>query len=179
MLFLWSQTAKESTHISRDSLVPDRWLIESQSNFQLTGKSHLFLNYQVIWGSHWQDGSAASSGEEVEQINSHTSRCGNTTKYMLPESKCFATHGLLFANSIIPDRQQFKNELCFRLLHKFLTWHNLSNVLRFTLYVIIFFIIIIILISCCRLSCPATSSLLMHKHVRNLRDFFITGCSFF
>ena len=42
---------------------------------------------QVIWGGRWQDGSACSTGEEVEQINSHMSRCGNTTKYMLPESK--------------------------------------------------------------------------------------------
>jgi len=42
---------------------------------------------QVIWGGRWQDGSACSTGEEVEQINSHMSRCGNTTKYMLPEGK--------------------------------------------------------------------------------------------
>ena len=42
---------------------------------------------QVIWGGRWQDGSACSTGEEVEQINSHMSQCGNTTKYMLPESK--------------------------------------------------------------------------------------------
>ena len=42
---------------------------------------------QVIWGGRWQDGSACSTGEEVEQINSHMSRCGNTTKYMLPESE--------------------------------------------------------------------------------------------
>ena len=44
-------------------------------------------NIQVIWGGRWQEGSACSTGEEVEQINSHMSRCGNTTKYMLPESK--------------------------------------------------------------------------------------------
>ena len=78
-----------------------------------------------------------------------------------------------------PDREQFKNELCcFRLLHKFLTWHNLLNVLKFTLHVIIFFYYYY-LICCCRLSCPGTSSLLHHKHVNNLRDFFMTGCSFF
>lgn len=41
---------------------------------------------QVIWGGRWQDGSACSTGEEVEQGNSHMSRCGNITKYMLPES---------------------------------------------------------------------------------------------
>lgn len=58
------------------------------------GKAHNWT-CQVIWGGSWQDGSAASTGEEVERINSHMSRCGNTTKYMLPESKCFATHGLL------------------------------------------------------------------------------------
>ncbi|XP_044163520.1 uncharacterized protein LOC114951222 isoform X3 [Acropora millepora] len=42
---------------------------------------------QVIWGGRWQVGSACSTGEEVEQINSHMSRCGNTTKYMLPENR--------------------------------------------------------------------------------------------
>lgn len=42
---------------------------------------------QVIWGGRLQDGSACSTGEEVEQINSYMSRCGNTTKYMLPESE--------------------------------------------------------------------------------------------
>lgn len=47
----------------------------------------IFYVQQVIWGGRWQDGSACSTGEEVEQINSHMSRCGNTTKYMLPESK--------------------------------------------------------------------------------------------
>ena len=41
---------------------------------------------QVIWGGWWQDGSACSTDEEVEQINSHMSRYGNTTKYMLPGS---------------------------------------------------------------------------------------------
>ena len=44
-------------------------------------------NFQVIWGGRWQEGSACSTGEEVEQINSHMSRCGNTIKYMLPESE--------------------------------------------------------------------------------------------
>ena len=45
------------------------------------------LNYliQVLWGGRWQDGSASTTGEEVEQINAHVSRCTNTTKYMLPE----------------------------------------------------------------------------------------------
>ncbi|XP_067055175.1 uncharacterized protein [Acropora muricata] len=42
---------------------------------------------QVIWGGRWQVGSACSTGEEVGQINSHMSRCGNTTKYMLPENR--------------------------------------------------------------------------------------------
>ena len=40
---------------------------------------------QVLWGGRWQEGSACTTGEEVEQINAHMSRCGNTTKYMLPE----------------------------------------------------------------------------------------------
>lgn len=46
--------------------------------------------YQVIWvggGGRLQDESACATGEEVEQINSYMSRCGNTTKYMLPESE--------------------------------------------------------------------------------------------
>lgn len=38
-------------------------------------------------GGCLQEGSACSTGEEVEQINSYMSRCGNTTKYMLPESE--------------------------------------------------------------------------------------------
>lgn len=42
---------------------------------------------QVLWGGRWQVGSACSTGEEVEQINSYMSRCGNTTKYMLPEGR--------------------------------------------------------------------------------------------
>lgn len=41
---------------------------------------------QVIWGGRLQEGSACSTGEEVEQINSYMSHCGNTTKYMLPEN---------------------------------------------------------------------------------------------
>ncbi|XP_044171275.1 uncharacterized protein LOC122955576 isoform X2 [Acropora millepora] len=42
---------------------------------------------QVLWGGHWQEGSACTTGEEVEQINAHMSRCGNTSKYMLPEGR--------------------------------------------------------------------------------------------
>lgn len=38
-------------------------------------------------GNMGGSGSACSTGEEVEQINSYMSRCGNTTKYMLPESE--------------------------------------------------------------------------------------------
>ena len=49
--------------------------------------AHTISVMQVIWGGRWQVGSACSTGEEVEQINSHMSRCGNTTKYMLPESE--------------------------------------------------------------------------------------------
>ena len=47
----------------------------------------------VIWGGRWQEGSACSTGEEVEQINSHLSRCVNTTKYMLPEG---TVHDILY-----------------------------------------------------------------------------------
>ena len=42
--------------------------------------AHTISVMQVIWGGRWQVGSACSTGEEVEQINSHVSRCGNTTK---------------------------------------------------------------------------------------------------
>ncbi|XP_028410581.1 uncharacterized protein LOC114533276 isoform X3 [Dendronephthya gigantea] len=42
---------------------------------------------QVIWGGRWQDGASATTGEEVEQINSHFSRLGCTTKHMLPEGR--------------------------------------------------------------------------------------------
>lgn len=68
-----------------------------------------------------------------------------------------------------------KNELgCFTLLHNFHT-----NVLMFMLHVLILLIDYYVLIPCCHLSCPGTTSLLMHKHVRNLTDLFITGFSFF
>ena len=40
---------------------------------------------QAIWGGRWQDGASATTGEEVEQINSHFSRLGTMTKHMLPE----------------------------------------------------------------------------------------------
>ena len=39
----------------------------------------------VLWGGRWQIDAGATTGEEVEQINSHFSRLGNTTKHMLPE----------------------------------------------------------------------------------------------
>lgn len=42
---------------------------------------------QVLWGGRWQEGTACTTGEEVEQINAHMSRCGNTSKYMLPEGR--------------------------------------------------------------------------------------------
>jgi len=42
----------------------------------------------VLWGGRWQKGASATTGEEVEQINSHRfSRLGNSTKHMLPERK--------------------------------------------------------------------------------------------
>ena len=34
---------------------------------------------------HWQEGASATTVEEVEQINSHFSRLGSSTKHMLPE----------------------------------------------------------------------------------------------
>jgi len=38
-----------------------------------------------LWGGRWQTGAAATTGEEVKQINSHFSRLGCCTKHMLPE----------------------------------------------------------------------------------------------
>ena len=40
---------------------------------------------QALWGGRWQKGAAATMGEEVEQINSHFSQLGCSTKHMLPE----------------------------------------------------------------------------------------------
>ena len=45
----------------------------------------LSFQSKVLWGGRWQEDSACTTGEEVEQINAHMSRCGNTTEYMLPE----------------------------------------------------------------------------------------------
>lgn len=44
-----------------------------------------FFEFQVQWGGRWQDEAGATTGEEVEQINSHFSPLGNSTKHMLPE----------------------------------------------------------------------------------------------
>jgi hypothetical protein len=41
--------------------------------------------FKILWGGRWQKEAGATTGEEVEQINSHFSRLGNSTKHMLPE----------------------------------------------------------------------------------------------
>ena len=96
------------TNISKFQFDQDVENLELNILVNMTLNNWIWFYYQVIWGGRWQDEGAASTGEEVEQINSHMSWCGNTTKYMLPESKCFATHGLLFGNSTNPDRRKFK-----------------------------------------------------------------------
>ena len=118
--------------------------MESQSNFNLQVSLVKFLNYQVIWGSHWQDGVLLPLLKKWSRL---TLICHDVETLL---STCFLKVSVLppmvyyLRIQPFPDREQFKNELCcFRLLHKFLTWHNLSNVLKFTLHVIIFFIIII------------------------------------
>ena len=58
--------------------------------------AHTISVMQVIWGGRWQVGSACSTGEDVEQINSHMSRCGNNTKYMLPESELQSISSFFF-----------------------------------------------------------------------------------
>ena len=40
------------------------------------------MHQQVTWGGRWQEGSAYTIGEEVEQTNGYISRLGSTTKYM-------------------------------------------------------------------------------------------------
>lgn len=42
---------------------------------------------QVLWDGLWIEGTGRSTGEETEQFFSYISRCANTTKYQLPESK--------------------------------------------------------------------------------------------
>ncbi|XP_028414083.1 uncharacterized protein LOC114537161 isoform X1 [Dendronephthya gigantea] len=57
------------------------------------GKSHSW-NCQVIWSGRWQEGAAATPGEEVEQINSYLSRLGSTTKNMIASGRedCITEH---------------------------------------------------------------------------------------
>lgn len=45
----------------------------------------VYVSTQVLWGGRWQNEAAATTGEEVEHINSHFSRLGSCTKHMLPE----------------------------------------------------------------------------------------------
>lgn len=49
-------------------------------------KTHAW-SCQALWGGRWKDGAAATTGEEVKHINSHFSRLGCCTKYMLPEAQ--------------------------------------------------------------------------------------------
>lgn len=49
--------------------------------------SSLYPFEQTLWGGRWQPGACATTGEEVEQINSHFSKLGSTTKHMLPEGQ--------------------------------------------------------------------------------------------
>lgn len=55
-----------------------------------------FFEFQVQWGGRWQDEAGATTGKEVEQINSHFSLLGNSTKHMLPEGN------ILIYFSVIP-----------------------------------------------------------------------------
>ena len=47
--------------------------------------SFIISKFKVLWGGRWQEGAGGTTGEEVEQIKSHFSRLGNSTKHMLPE----------------------------------------------------------------------------------------------
>ncbi|KAK2561879.1 hypothetical protein P5673_015276 [Acropora cervicornis] len=51
-----------------------------------TGKPN-HIEQEVLWGGRWQVGAGATTGEEVEQINSHFSCWGSSTKHMLPEAR--------------------------------------------------------------------------------------------
>ncbi|XP_046862765.1 uncharacterized protein LOC124456337 [Xenia sp. Carnegie-2017] len=70
---------------------------------------------QVHWycGRTVAKGSAYSTGEEVEQINSYLSRLANTTKYMLPESReeLITEHALAWNKRKICD---LSSSLCKR-----------------------------------------------------------------
>ena len=46
-----------------------------------------FIACQFQWGQKWQVEAGATTGEEAEQINSHFSQLGNSTKHMLPEGE--------------------------------------------------------------------------------------------
>lgn len=52
--------------------------------FLLSLKWPLIVVYVALWGGRWKDGAFVTTGEEVEQINSHFSRLGTITKHMLP-----------------------------------------------------------------------------------------------
>eukprot|EP00111_Clytia_hemisphaerica_P015835 TCONS_00046776-protein len=45
------------------------------------------IQCQVQWDGLWVEGTGRSTGEETEQFFSYISRCGNTTKYQLPERR--------------------------------------------------------------------------------------------
>ncbi|KAK2555183.1 hypothetical protein P5673_023160 [Acropora cervicornis] len=74
---------------------------------------------KVIWGGRWQVRSACSTSEEVEQINSHMSRCGNTTKYMLPESQLQSLSSFFFSGK---KKQKTKKRNSY-LLHGLFIQH--------------------------------------------------------
>lgn len=42
---------------------------------------------KVKWDGEWVKGTGKSTGEECEQVFSFLSRCANTTKYQIPESR--------------------------------------------------------------------------------------------
>ncbi|XP_078375746.1 uncharacterized protein LOC144659183 [Oculina patagonica] len=76
---------------SHASLVCPTCNSESAKNMKpalsvMHAKAHSW-SCQVIWGGRWQNGASATTGEEVEQINSHFSRLGISTKHMLPEGR--------------------------------------------------------------------------------------------
>lgn len=58
-----------------------------------------FFLVKVKWDGEWVKGTGKSTGEECEQVFSFLSRCANTTKYQIPESKFI----IIFISLVIPS----------------------------------------------------------------------------
>ena len=79
--------------------------------------------FWVLWGGRWQNEAAGTTGEELEQINSHFSRLGSCTKHMLPEGTDTKLHYIKHKNlcsmqgfKLLSGVKQFAvHEVCTKL----------------------------------------------------------------